>query len=264
MIPSMPPRTRRLLVLASALLFIFVVGGWARESLGIALDVESVRAFAESLGPAGPFLFVFVVAGRSLLWLPSQVVLVAAGLCFGTLVGGIVGGAGLMISGLFLFTGARYAGRDAIEQKFGPRIRRLLDFTRRRSGAVAFGLACGYPLSPLSPLHAAAGFTSMPVRNFVLSSFMGGAMRASIFAYFGNALTETDTTALVLPLVVFALALAVPLIFPSGRQWLRDLFTSATPSPSAAKASPAPNAPNAPAPQADRSAAGKDDAHQPD
>lgn len=222
----MSPTLKRLAISLAILAALFVMGGWARDRLGIALDVESVRAFASDLGPTAPLLFVFVVAGRSLLWLPSQVVLIAAGLCFGTLVGALVGGAGLMLSGLFLFLVARYAGREVIERRLGDRVRGILDFTSRRSGAIAFGVACGYPISPLSPLQAAAGWTPMPVRNFVVSAFIGGAIRASIFAYFGNALVEASWTSLAAPVALFGVAVAVPLVLPSGRRWLREILSA--------------------------------------
>ncbi len=225
MLPAMTPTLRRLLFILAILAFVAIVGGWARERLGIALDVESVRSFANGLGPMAPFLFVLVVAGRSLLWLPSQVVLVAAGLCFGTLLGAVVGGAGLMLSGLFLFLVARYAGRDVIEKQLGPRVRGLLDFTSRRRGAVAFALACGYPVSPLSPLHAAAGWTPMPIANFMASAFVGGMIRAAIFAYFGDGLTDASWSSLAAPLLVLAVSITIPLAFPKGRAWLRDIFS---------------------------------------
>lgn len=231
----MSPALRRVLVSLALVAFIGLVGGWARQRIGLELDVESVRRFAADLGPAGPFLFVFVVAGRALLWLPSQVVLIAAGLCFGTLLGSIVGGAGLMISGLFLFFATRYAGREALDSKIGRRGRHILDFASRRSGAAALSLACGYPISPLSPLQAAAGLTPMPTGNFVLAAFIGGATRASIFAYFGDALIDARWSSLAAPTGLFALALAAPLAFPAGRQWLREIFIPpATPGVSAA------------------------------
>ena len=66
----MPTTLKRLLVTAIALTIVIATGGWLRERLGIALTVESVRSFAEGLGPAGPVLFVFLVAGRSILALP--------------------------------------------------------------------------------------------------------------------------------------------------------------------------------------------------
>ena len=228
----MHPLIRRLLTLLVILAFIGVVGAWARQRLGIELDVESVRAFANGLGPMGPFLFIFVVAGRTLLWLPSQVVLIVAGLCFGTLVGALVGGAGLMISGLVLFGIARYAGRDAIDQRIGERGRHLLDLANHRTGAVTFGIACGYPVSPLSPLQAAAGLTPMTISNFVFSAFIGGAIRALLFAYFGNALVDASFASLALPTAAFIGVAGIPFLFPTGRKWLSGLFIGPIPPPS--------------------------------
>ncbi len=227
MLPAMPPSRaalQRPLVLVLVVAAVFALGTTLRGRLGIELDAESVRDYVLGLGPLAPLLFVAIVALRSLLGLPSQIVLIAAGLCFGTLLGAVVGGAGLMLSGLFLFWLARHAGRDTIERRLGPRVRDILDFTTRGSGAVAFGLACGYPISPLSPLHAAAGWTPMPVTNFVVSAFVGGMVRAGIFAYFGDALTRTSWSALLAPLAIFAAVLAIPLCFPAGRAWLRSLF----------------------------------------
>lgn len=76
----MSPLFRRLAIVAVLLLALVVVGHVLRVRLGIDLtvDPEAVRRFAERMGPAAPLLFVFVVAGRALLWLPSQVVLIVA------------------------------------------------------------------------------------------------------------------------------------------------------------------------------------------
>ncbi len=221
---------RRLLTTAVALALLFGLGSLARSRLGLELDVESVRAFAQGLGTAGPALFVLVVAGRSLLALPSQIVLIAAGLCFGTLVGTLVGGAGLMLSGLFLFTLARYAGRQAIEARIGPRQRQLLEIATHRSGAVALAIACGYPLLPLTPIQAAAGLTPMPVGFFIPAAFVGGLIRASIFAYFGNSLIDLSLKSFLQTLGLFAVLVAIPFAFPTGRAWLREALSREKPS----------------------------------
>jgi len=219
---------RRILVTLACLAIVAAIGGWTRNQLGIRMEVDSVRRFAEGLGPAGPILFVGVVAGRSALALPSQIVLIAAGLCFGTLLGTVVGGTGLMLSGLFLFLLTRYAGRESVDQRIGIRGRRLLDITSRRSGALALGLACGYPISPLSPMQAAAGLTPMPITYFIGAALIGGSIRASIFAYFGNALIDPNSNSLVYATGVFVIAMALPFAFPRGRTWLREVFAPPT------------------------------------
>lgn len=226
MIREMSGIQRRLLITAAMLLTLLAIGSWTRARFGIQFDVESLRSFAEGLGTAGPFLFVFVVAGRSLLALPSQIVLIAAGLCFGTVIGTLVGGTGLMLSGLALFWIARYAGREAVEKRVGRRGRRLLDLTNRRSGAVAFAIACAYPISPLSPIQAAAGLTSMPTLNFMAAAFAGGSIRALLFAYFGNAMVDSSALDRAYAVALFALAISIPLAFPKGRSWLREILAT--------------------------------------
>ncbi len=224
MLPAMNPKARRLLIVCVIVAAVFTAGTILRTRLGIEFEPEAIRDLVLDLGPTAPILFVFIVAGRALLGLPSQLVLIAAGLCFGTALGALVGGAGLMISGLAVFAAARYAGRAVIEQRLGEGVQKVLHFTSRRTGVVAFSLAFGYPISPLTPLHAAAGWTPMPPANFVVAAFVGGVIRAAVFAYFGNALVEASWTALLAPVVVLGAVLAIPLAFAEGRAWLRDVF----------------------------------------
>ena len=86
---------RRLLLLTGIVVAVYAVGTWLRGYLGIEFSAESIRDYVLDLGPLAPIFFVFIVAGRSMLGLPSQVVLIAAGLCFGTWLGALVGGASL-------------------------------------------------------------------------------------------------------------------------------------------------------------------------
>jgi len=64
----------------------------------------------------------------------------------------------------------------------------------------------------------------MPLVNFIVAAFVGGVIRAAVFAYFGNALVDASWTALLAPVAVFGVALAIPLAFAEGRAWLRDVF----------------------------------------
>lgn len=215
---------RRLAVVGAVLALLVLFGAELRDRLGLELEIEALRRFAESLGPLAPFLFVFVVAGRALLWLPSQVVLIAAGLCFGTVVGAVVGGTGLMLSGLALFALARYAGGEGVEKRVGRRGRALFELAALRRGAVVLALASAYPLIPLSPLQATAGLTAMPVSRFVLATFVGATGRAATYAFFGDAMIELETHQVAGALVAVAILVLLPLAHPEGRRWLRTFL----------------------------------------
>ena len=216
---------KRLLIATGVIALALIVGVYTRDRLGIQLDVESVRRFAESLGAAGPALFVLVVAGRSFLALPSQIVLIAAGLCFGTVMGAFIGGAGLMMSGVGLFLMTRYAGRQSLEKRLGSRGRHLLSFATHRSGAATLAVACGYPIMPLSPVQAAAGLTPMSLGYFVPAAFAGGSVRAALFANLGNSLLDAGWTNFLYAGALFVIIACLPLAFPQGRRWLRETLT---------------------------------------
>jgi len=224
---------RRLAVVAACLVGLLVAGHALRSRLGIdfELDADGVRDLTMGLGPAAPLLFVFVVAARTLLWLPSPVVLLAAGLCFGTGLGAVVGGTGLMLSGVLLFGVARYAGRDTIERRVGRRGRKLLELASQRRGAIALALAAGHPLTPLSPLQASAGLTAMPLATFIPAALVGGTLRASTYAFFGDAMVELEGRQLALAVALVLGVVALPLALPSGRRWLRELVSPSSAPP---------------------------------
>lgn len=223
----MSPLFRRLALVAVVVAVLLFASSVLRAQLGLdfGLGVESIRRFAESMGPIAPLLFVFVVAARALLGLPSQVVLIAGGLCFGTVIGALVGGAGLMLSGVALFLLARYAGREAIERRIGIRRRALLEIAAKRRGALVLALASAYPISPLSPLQAGAGLTAMPLASFVPAAFAGGTLRAATFAYFGDAIIDLENHQIAGALVLFLILVALPLALPGGRSWLNAFFS---------------------------------------
>jgi len=227
MLGAMSPLLKRLLRITAVLAIFVGLSLWLRHALGLDLEPESLRALGERMGPAGPILFVGLVAGRVFVGLPSQVVLIAAGICFGTLVGAVVGGLGLMLSGVAAFFAARYAGREAVERRLGPRLGRLLEIGGHRAGALALALGTGYPVAPLSPIQAAAGLTPMSLGLFVPAAFAGGSARAATFAYFGDALGEWSPAKLLLASLAFGAIVLMPLCFPQGRAWVRKLLRPA-------------------------------------
>ena len=91
----MPKTLRRILILALVGAFLWGTSRLLNSWLGIEFGIDSLREFAEGLGPAGPLLFIGIVAGRTFFGLPSQVVMIVAGVCFGTIVGTAVGAVGL-------------------------------------------------------------------------------------------------------------------------------------------------------------------------
>ena len=216
---------------------LLALGIFVRTQLGINLDPESIRLWVLSAGPIAPILCVAMVAGRSVIGLPSQVVLIVAGLSFGTFWGTVYGALGLEITGLVTFQLARTAGRESVHRKIPQRLRPIVARAGERPGAVFVAVATGYPIGVLTAYHALAGVTSMKFGVFAFSLGLGATARAATYAYFGNSLMAGEFKLVGIATAVILGLLALPLVFPSGRAFFKRVLLG-HPETSAAEATP--------------------------
>jgi uncharacterized membrane protein YdjX (TVP38/TMEM64 family) len=191
-----------------------------RRAVGLEFDPESVRSFVEALGAWAPLAYVGVVAFRIPLGLPSAIVLIAGGVLFGGPAGTLYGAAGLMLTALMVFGGARWGGRDAVAARLPERLRPLLEIAGSRLGAVFIALATAYPMSVISLCHLLAGITRMSLPVFVVAAGVGALGRAALYTYFGSSLLEADLGRILLATFALLAAMLVPLAFATPRAWL--------------------------------------------
>jgi uncharacterized membrane protein YdjX (TVP38/TMEM64 family) len=218
-------RTRSLLLLV--LLAAAFAGGYAlRREIGIELSVESaedsvraIRSWVFELGWAGPAAYVGIVTFRQVLLLPSWALLVAGGLLFGTLLGALLGGLGIVISAVICFGLGRGIGRAWVQERLGERLRgieRGLD----RAGALAVGLVTAHPLGPLTPVHLAAGVSTMSVVVYIGAVAVGGPARAFAWSLLGSSLLDMAPAGLAASGAALVLVAILPLAHPGVRRWL--------------------------------------------
>lgn len=188
--------------------------------VGIEWNPTSVRKLVADLGAWGPILFVGLVTFRQIILIPSQILLVAGGLCFGVGFGTVYGAVGLVLSGTILFLIARYAGKEAILARIPPELRPVIDAAGRRAGPALIALGTGYPVGPLSAYHAGAGLTTISLGVFMAAVAVGGLVRGLVYTYFGSALVEGMGRTLLVAGVLLLLAALLPLASPRARRWV--------------------------------------------
>jgi len=191
-----------------------------RRALDIEWTAESIRDFVAGAGVCGPIVYILLFAFRIAILVPSQFMLLAAGILFGATLGTVYGAVGLTISGLINFGLVRFAGADAIRARFPKRFDPALAQSRMGAGAVA--LATGYPVGPITAIQLAAAITGMTLATFLFSVLVGALVRAATYSYFGNALLEGQS--LFIDGAFFAAAFVIPLLIPRSRAWLVASF----------------------------------------
>lgn len=222
---------------------LLVAGAWLlRNRLGVGFDPGSFRGAVEDLGLWGPAVFVALVTFRVLLGLPSQVLLIGAGLAFGTAEGALYGALGLTLSGVLYFVGARWAGRDWLESRVPARMRPAFDAAGTRVGSAFLAVGTGYPFGPITAYHTLAGLTGMALPAFVAAVGVGSLVRAVTYTFFGSRLVEGNAEALALGAAALAAAFVLPLCFPRSRRVVQQMLAGARPvrPPGAARSGPTP------------------------
>jgi uncharacterized membrane protein YdjX (TVP38/TMEM64 family) len=205
-----------------------LVGGgqWLRTHLGLHPSVDALRAWAEGLGWQAPAAFLGLVIVRQLILLPAVVLLTAGGVIFGGMVGTMLGGTGIIVSGVANFLLARRLGDAMVPGEWRPRFRRL---TARGPAPVLMfaGLATMHPVGPLLAAHWTAGCSTIAASAFLMVIVPASYARAAALATFGSTLTDWGSPVSLALAAVLAAVVVIPLAVPPLR---RRLFPpSATP-----------------------------------
>jgi uncharacterized membrane protein YdjX (TVP38/TMEM64 family) len=215
---------RKILAAIAVTSALLVTVGYTRRQLGLDLDPMGLRATVQSFGSLGPLVFISLVSLRMFLGLPSQLLMVVGGLCFGIALGTLYGATGLVCSGVCTFIAARWAGREAIMRRVPEKLQPIFDRAGSRLGAVFIFIGTGYPIGFITGYNALAAVTNMTFLQFLPAVMGGSLVRAGLFAYFGDSLTAGGFEALVGATIAILCVAILPLLFPPSRRWIASLL----------------------------------------
>jgi uncharacterized membrane protein YdjX (TVP38/TMEM64 family) len=201
-----------------ALALLIVAGQWLRSHLGLA-SVDAVRASVDALGWHAPAAFVALVSLRQLVLVPSVVLLTAGGVVFGGTLGTLLGGTGIVLSGVINFVLARRYGGALLPPWVRQHVARVT--ARGQTPIVVFtALATVHPVGPLVAAQWTAGCSTIAASTFLLVIVPASYARAAALATFGSTLGELGSPASVLLAGALLAAAVVPLCFPAVRRRL--------------------------------------------
>ena len=186
------PASGRITRIAVALIMLAVIAAawrWTplREWVALESLVRMARGFEHSPGALLAVLASYVVGG--LLLVPVTAMIIATGVVFGPLVGGLYALVGALLSGMLTYWIGRTLGRDAVRRLAG---RRLNGITRRlaRKGVFAIAVIRLLPIAPYSIVNAVIGASHIGLRDFVLGTALGMAPGIFMTVVFVDRVTE--------------------------------------------------------------------------
>lgn len=187
-----------------------------RSELGIEWSQESIQATVKRLGVWAPLGFLALVMVRQFMALPSILVLTTAGLLFGAPLGTLLGGIGMTLNAIVLFTTARMMGRDWVL----PRLQaRWPDFEERAksTGPLVIAFMTGHPMGALTPFHFAAGITRISFPIFLVAVLPAALFRAACYSFLGANLMEPSSPRFWVATGLLLLVSVLPLAHPGLR-----------------------------------------------
>ena len=186
----------RLLTLAALVGAAFLV-----VALSGSLSADAVRERVDSLGAAGPLLFIPISAGLTVALFPGPLLAGASGLLFGTALGTPVSIVSATLGATLAFSLSRWWAHDAVQELAGPRLNALRVWVGRR-GFLSVLYARIAPGVPYSLVNYAAGLTPILLRSFVAATAIGVAPRAFAYTALGGSLGDLRSPEAIAAVVV--------------------------------------------------------------
>ena len=171
------------------------------------LDLSAAMDVGWLSFPATVLLFVLL----AFVGMPQWVLIGAAVVVFGPVLGGAISWVATLISALLNFALGRALGQERLQRRLGDRAKRWVDRVSEE-GVMAALLVRLVPVAPFVLINMAAGASTMKARDFAVGTAIGIVPKIAAIAVFGRGLVELvrgDNLLLGVGLLVVAIVIAV-------------------------------------------------------
>ncbi|MFW9971828.1 MAG: TVP38/TMEM64 family protein [Candidatus Odinarchaeota archaeon] len=137
-------------------------------------------------GFIGIFLFIGIMSAQGLLVpIPSEIVLLTAGMIWGWLLGGFMGVIGSMAAGLLCFYVSRKGGRPLAKKFVGEKAINLADDLINKYGIKAIIISRLIPFISFDVISYASGLVDIDIKKYSIGTLIGSVFRAFFYSVWG-------------------------------------------------------------------------------
>ena len=140
---------------------------------GFELSAESVAEYVRAFGIWGMAAIVGLMILHSFVPFPAEFVAIAAGICYGPMLGTLLTWIGAMLGAFFSFALARYLGRPFVERMLNEKTRCKLDHWVEQEGTGTLLISRFMPIIAFNLINYAAGLTRISWWTFAWTTGVG-------------------------------------------------------------------------------------------
>jgi uncharacterized membrane protein YdjX (TVP38/TMEM64 family) len=149
--------------------------------------LKNALDWIRGLGPLAPIAFVAIYIAACVLFLPGSILTIGAGVIFGVVRGTIYVSIAATLGAAAAFLVGRYFARDWIARKLEGNAKfKAIDEAVGREGWKIVLLTRLSPVFPFNLLNYAYGLTRVPLRHYVLASWVGMIPGTILYVYIGS------------------------------------------------------------------------------
>jgi uncharacterized membrane protein YdjX (TVP38/TMEM64 family) len=150
-------------------------------------DQSRIRDYLRGYGVFGPIASVLLMMAQVVFApIPASVVQLANGVVYGKFWGGVLNLVGQMAGAMLAFTIARALGKGTVEKVAGKAHQDGFESWLQRWGGKALFVIRAIPGMPSDFMSYVAGLTRMPVRTYVVATFLGYIPQSFAYAWLGD------------------------------------------------------------------------------
>jgi len=156
-------------------------------------DNENIKNLLENYGSFAPFIFIFIYALATVLFLPGLILTILAGALFGPFFGTIYTISGATLGATLAFLNARYISYGKIEKMIEGSKLEFIKKSVEEEGWKFVAFTRLVPLFPFNLLNYSFGLTKIKLSEYIWSSFLFMIPGTLGYVYLGFTGTEIVT-----------------------------------------------------------------------
>ena len=141
--------------------------------LGVSEKLWALHQWLITLGPWGVLVFILIYITAVVAFMPGDLITMAAGAFFGSVLGIVVSSIGATAGASLAFLISRYCGRDAVVRWLGGNKKfQKLDRLTAEHGAIIVALTRLIPVFPFNLLNYGFGLTRVPFGTYLFWTWL--------------------------------------------------------------------------------------------
>ena len=187
---------------------------------GFEFSADSVAELVRSFGVWGMAAIVGLMVLHSFVPFPAEFVAIAAGICYGPVLGTLLTWSGAMLGAFLSFGLARWLGRPFVERMLRDETLRKLDYWTEKEGAGTLLISRFMPVIAFNLINYAAGLTRVSWATFAWTTGIGILPLTVLMVVIGDRMIELSWWEL------GAAALAVLALWLGARYWQKHFIAN--------------------------------------